>query len=178
MSDKSYKEYLRNITTFIFDVDGVMTDGSLIIDSEGGMLRTMNVKDGYAIKCALDKGYKICIISGGTNEGVRSRLAALGVTDIHLGAHAKMKQYTEYITANNIRPENVLYMGDDIPDYHVMQEVGLPCCPQDAVKEIKEVAKYVSHKKGGKGCVRDVIEQVLKVQDHWMDYFNAGPVQN
>lgn len=178
MSDKSYKEYLRDITTFIFDVDGVMTDGSLMINTEGEMFRTMNVKDGYAIKCALDNSYNICIISGGTNEGVRNRLAALGVTDIHLGAHTKMKQFTKYIEEKNIKPENVLYMGDDIPDYPVMKEVGLPTCPQDAVKEIKEIAKYVSHKKGGKGCVRDVIEQVLKVQNNWMNYFDAGLKQH
>ena len=99
-------------------------------------------------------------------------------SDIHLGAHTKMKQFTKYIEEKNIKPENVLYMGDDIPDYPVMKEVGLPTCPQDAVKEIKEVAKYVSHKKGGKGCVRDVIEQVLKVQDNWMNYFDAGLKQH
>ena len=174
MSDKSYKEYLNQITTFIFDVDGVMTDGSLIIDSQGEMLRTMNVKDGYALKTAINKGFNMCIISGGTNEGVRSRLKALGVSNIHLGAHAKMDFLNEYLTKNNIKAENVLYMGDDIPDYPVMQLVGLPCCPQDAVKEIKEVAKYVSHKKGGKGCVRDVIEQVLKVQGKWMQDFDAA----
>ncbi|MCC4212675.1 KdsC family phosphatase [Leeuwenhoekiella parthenopeia] len=174
MSDKSYKEYLNQITTFIFDVDGVMTDGSLLIDSQGEMLRTMNVKDGYALKTAINKGFNMCIISGGTNEGVRSRLEALGVSDIHLGAHAKIEFLNEYLAKNNIKAENVLYMGDDIPDYPVMQLVGLPCCPQDAVKEIKEVAKYVSHKKGGKGCVRDVIEQVLKVQGKWMQDFDAA----
>ncbi|PHR98216.1 MAG: 3-deoxy-D-manno-octulosonate 8-phosphate phosphatase [Leeuwenhoekiella sp.] len=174
MSDKSYKEYLNQITTFIFDVDGVMTDGSLIIDSQGEMLRTMNVKDGYALKTAINKGFNMCIISGGTNEGVRSRLEALGVSDIHLGAHAKIEFLNDYLAKNNIKAENVLYMGDDIPDYPVMQQVGLPCCPQDAVKEIKEVAKYVSHKKGGKGCVRDVIEQVLKVQGKWMQDFDAA----
>ncbi|PHQ30213.1 KdsC family phosphatase [Leeuwenhoekiella nanhaiensis] len=174
MSDRSYKEYLNQITTFIFDVDGVMTDGSLIIDSQGEMLRTMNVKDGYALKTAINKGFNMCIISGGTNEGVRSRLEALGVSDIHLGAHAKIEFFKDYLAKNNIKAENVLYMGDDIPDYPVMQQVGLPCCPQDAVKEIKEVAKYVSHKKGGKGCVRDVIEQVLKVQGKWMQDFDAA----
>ncbi len=174
MSDKSYKEYLNQITTFIFDVDGVMTDGSLLIDSQGEMLRTMNVKDGYAIKTAINKGFNICIISGGTNEGVRSRLEALGVSEIHLGAHAKMDFLNEYLSKNSINAENVLYMGDDIPDFPVMLQVGLPCCPQDAVKEIKDISKYVSHKKGGKGCVRDVIEQVLKVQGKWMQDFDAA----
>ena len=174
MSDKSYKEYLRDITTFIFDVDGVMTDGSLIINTQGEMLRTMNVKDGYALKAAVNQGFRICVISGGTNEGVRSRLKALGIEDIHLGAHAKMDFFNEFISANQIKPENILYIGDDIPDYPVLQKVGLPCCPQDAVKEIKEISKYVSHKKGGKGCVRDVIEQVLKVQGKWMQDFDAA----
>ncbi len=174
MSDKSYKEYLNQVTTFIFDVDGVMTDGSLIIDTQGEMLRTMNVKDGYAIKTAINHGFNVCIISGGTNEGVRGRLKALGVQDVHLGAHVKIDFLNDYLSKNGIEPENVLYMGDDIPDFPVMLNVGLPCCPQDAVKEIKEVAKYVSHKKGGKGCVRDVIEQVLKVQGKWMQDFDAA----
>lgn len=174
MSDKSYKEHLKEITTFIFDVDGVMTDGSLLINTQGEMLRSMNVKDGYAIKTALNHNFNICIISGGTNEGVRSRLQALGVTDIHLGAHSKIDFLNDYTQKYNVKPENILYMGDDIPDYPVMKLVGLPCCPQDAVKEIKEISKYVSHKKGGKGCVRDVIEQVLKVHGKWMQDFNAA----
>ncbi|MEH6407718.1 MAG: HAD-IIIA family hydrolase [Leeuwenhoekiella sp.] len=173
MENKSYKEYLKHITTFIFDVDGVLTDGSVQINTEGEMYRTMNTKDGYALKTAIGQGFKICIISGGTNEGVRSRLEGLGVTDIYLGAHAKVDLLDEYFEKYDIKAENVLYMGDDIPDYPVMKIVGLPTCPQDAVKEVKEIAKYVSHKKGGKGCVRDVIEQVLKVQGKWMKDFDA-----
>ncbi|HLV62741.1 HAD-IIIA family hydrolase [Galbibacter sp.] len=173
MEEKSYKEYLENITTFIFDVDGVLTDGSLVITTEGEMLRTMNVKDGYAIKTALDKGYNICIISGGSNPGVRTRLKGLGVTDIHLGVGDKVATLDEYLDIYNIKPEQSLYMGDDIPDYHVMKMVGMPCCPNDAVAEIKEISKYISHKQGGKGCVRDVIEQVLKVQGKWKDNYNA-----
>lgn len=173
MEEKSYKEYLENITTFIFDVDGVLTDGSLVITTEGEMLRTMNVKDGYAIKTALDKGYNICIISGGSNPGVRARLKGLGVTDIHLGVGDKVATLDEYLDIYNIKPEQSLYMGDDIPDYHVMKMVGMPCCPNDAVAEIKEISKYISHKQGGKGCVRDVIEQVLKVQGKWKDNYNA-----
>ena len=173
MENKSYKEYLKQITTFVFDVDGVLTDGSIQIGTNGEMLRTMHTKDGYAMKTALQQGFNICIISGGNNEGVRSRLQGLGVTDIYLGAHDKTEQLDEYFDIYNIKPENVLYMGDDIPDFPVMKLVGLPCCPQDAVKEIKEISKYVSHKKGGQGCVRDVIEQVLKVQDKWLTSFNA-----
>jgi len=166
---KNYKEYLNQITTFIFDVDGVLTDGTIIITTNGDMHRTMHTKDGFALKTAFDKGFNVCIISGGTDEGVRKRLKGLGITDIHLGAHHKTETMNTYMTENNIHPDNVLYMGDDIPDLYVMQEVGLPCCPQDAVPEIKEVSRYVSHKKGGKGCVRDVIEQVLKVQGKWLD---------
>ncbi len=170
---KSYKEYLEHITTFIFDVDGVLTDGTVTITTTGEMLRTMNIKDGYALKTAIDKGYNVCIISGGTNEGVRFRLKGLGVKDIFLGAHNKIEQLDQYLSVNTIKSENCLFMGDDIPDYPVMQLVGLPCCPQDAVPEIKEISKYVSHKFGGKGAVRDVIEQVLKVQGKWMTNFDS-----
>ncbi|MAZ29544.1 MAG: 3-deoxy-D-manno-octulosonate 8-phosphate phosphatase [Cytophagaceae bacterium] len=173
MSEKSYKEYLKHITTFVFDVDGVLTDGSIQISTDGEMLRTMHTKDGYALKTALNQGFNVCIISGGKNEGVRSRLRGLGITDIYLGAHVKTEQLDEYFNIHGIKAENVLYMGDDIPDYPVMKLVGLPCCPQDAVKEIKEISTYVSHKKGGEGCVRDVIEQVLKVQGKWMTEFDA-----
>lgn len=171
--EKSYKELLHNITTFIFDVDGVLTDGRLHITTQGEMHRTMNVKDGYAMKAALDAGFNLCIISGGTDEGVRSRLQKLGIEDVALGAHHKMEHLEAYMTKKDVRSENVLYMGDDIPDYPVMKEVGLPCCPQDAVKEIKEIAKYISHKNGGQGCVRDVIEQVLKVNGKWMQEMSA-----
>tara|TARA_R110000868_G_scaffold20144_2_gene85573 strand:- start:639 stop:1166 length:528 start_codon:yes stop_codon:yes gene_type:complete len=171
--EKSYKEYLKNITTFVFDVDGVFTDGKLLITESGEMLRTMDVKDGYALKTALNKGYNICIISGGTNEGVRERLKALGVSDIYLGAHKKEVPLKEYLATNNIKPENVLYMGDDLPDIPPMLLIGLPTCPQDAVQEVKAVCKYISHKNGGQGCVRDVLEQVLKVRGDWYDNFDA-----
>ncbi len=171
--EKSYKEFLGDITTFVFDVDGVFTDGSLLITDDGGMLRTMSVKDGYALKTALVKGYNVCIITGGTNEGVKKRLAGLGVTDIYLGAHHKEDPLREYLKMNDIAPENVLYMGDDLPDIPPMQIVGLPTCPQDAVPEVKAIAKYVSHKNGGKACVRDVIEQVLKVRGDWHGNFDA-----
>lgn len=167
--EKSYKELLNHVTTFIFDVDGVLTDGSISITTEGEMYRKMHTKDGFALKTALEKGFNVCVISGGTNEGVRARLKGLGITDIYLGAHHKMETFEEYIDIYNINPENVLFMGDDIPDLYVMKEVGLPSCPQDAVPEIKAISKYVSHKKGGEGCVRDVIEQVLKVQGKWIE---------
>ena len=172
--EKSYKEYLNQINTFILDVDGVLTDGTIMITTSGEMYRTMHTKDGFALKTAMDKGYNVCIISGGSNEGVRSRLAGLGIKEIHLGAHQKLKTLNAYLAEKAIKAENVLYMGDDIPDYEVMQQIGLPCCPQDAVPEIKAVSKYISHKKGGKGCVRDVIEQVLKVQGNWMSNGDAS----
>ncbi|WP_047414553.1 HAD family hydrolase [Cellulophaga sp. Hel_I_12] len=171
--EKSYKEYLNQITTFVFDVDGVFTDGSLLITSTGEMLRKMSVKDGYALKTALTKGYHVCIISGGTNEGVRERLKMLGVKDIYLGAHHKENELQEFLKAKNIKAEEVLYMGDDLPDLPVMQLVGLATCPQDAVPEVKSISKYISHKNGGEGCVRDVIEQVLKVRGDWYGNFDA-----
>ena len=174
MEEKSYKEYLEDITTFVFDVDGVLTDGNLMITTDGQMYRTMNTKDGYALKTALKKGYKICIISGGTNEGVRNRLRALGITDIHLGAHVKAEVLEEYFELYQIKPENTLYMGDDIPDVPAMGMVGLPTCPNDAVTEVKAHVKYISHKTGGNGCVRDVIEQVMKVQGTWDHDFDAA----
>jgi len=170
---KSYKELLIDITTFIFDVDGVLTDGTVTVTTDGELLRTMNVKDGFALKIAIDAGFNICIISGGSNEGVRKRLAGLGIKDIHLGAKNKIDQLNSYLTANNINPSQVLYMGDDLPDFPVMKITGLPCCPQDAVPEIKAISKYISHKDGGKGAVRDVIEQVLKVHGKWNSNFNA-----
>jgi len=170
---KSYKEIMNDITTFVFDVDGVLTDGSVFVTNEGEMLRTMNIRDGYAIKAAIESGYNVCIISSGSNEGVRIRLRNLGVNDIHLGTPDKVKTLKEFVETSNISHENLLYMGDDIPDFHVMKLVGLPTCPQDAVPEIKNICRYISHVKGGRGAVRDVIEQVMKVQGKWMEYFNG-----
>ena len=170
----SYKKYLNKITTLIFDVDGVLTDGSILVTTKGEMYRKMHTKDGFALKTAVDKGFNVCIISGGNNEGVRFRLKGLGIKDIFLGAHHKTETMNLYLEENSIGKEQVLYMGDDIPDLQVMKEVGLPCCPQDAVQEIKRVSTYVSHKKGGKGCVRDVIEQVLKVQNKWLDSYSVS----
>ena len=169
----SFKQLLPKITTFIFDVDGVLTNGMLTIMPNGELVRHMNVKDGYAMKTALNNGYRVCIISGGTNEGVRNRLKALGIEDIYLGAHNKIEQYKELVKKYNLHAENVLYMGDDVPDFPVMSIVGLPTCPNDAVPEIKGIAKYISNKKGGEGCVRDVIEQVMRVQEKWNTNFDA-----
>lgn len=170
---KSYKEIMNQINTFVFDVDGVLTDGTVHISPTGELLRAMNIRDGFAMKAAIESGYNVCIISGGSNEGVRLRLRNLGITDIYLGAPDKVATFKEYCDIYQIKPEEVLYMGDDIPDFHVMQKVGLPTCPQDAVPEIKQISHYISHVLGGKGAVRDVIEQVMKVQGKWHLYYNG-----
>jgi len=171
---RNYKELLQNVTTFVFDVDGVFTDSTITITTEGELLRTMNVRDGYAVKTALNQGYRICIISGGSNEGVRVRLQALGVTDIYLGAAFKEESLREYLLDYEIPAEEILYMGDDIPDIPAMQMSGMVVCPQDAVPEVKRISHYISHLNGGKGCVRDIIEQVLKVRGHWHTRFDGA----
>jgi len=170
---KSYKGIMNTITTFVFDVDGVLTDGMVHVTQEGEILRNMNVRDGFAIKVAIESGYKVCVISGGKNEGVRLRLQTLGVTDIYLGVFDKVEIFEEYTDIYKINSKQVLYMGDDIPDYHVMKLVGLPTCPQNAVPEIKSISEYISHKNGGEGAVRDVIEQVMKVQEKWNKHFDG-----
>lgn len=169
----SYKQLLHKINTFIFDVDGVLTNGMLTIMPSGELVRHMNVKDGYAMKLAINKGFRICIISGGTNPAVKSRLEALGIKDVYLGAHDKINQYQEILNKYNLESDNILYMGDDIPDIPVMKMVGLSCCPNDAVQEVQKISNYISNIKGGEGCVRDVIEQVLKVNGKWNNYFDA-----
>jgi len=171
--EKSYKEIMNNITTFIFDVDGVLTDSSVHVTENGEMLRIMNIRDGFALKAAIVSGYHVCIISGGNNEGVRIRLRNLGISDIYLASPNKVATFNEYTDLFKIKPDHVLYMGDDIPDFHVMQLVGLPTCPQDASPEIKAISKYISHKNGGKGAVREVIEQVMKVQGKWHMYYDG-----
>lgn len=171
--EKSYKEIMSQIDTFIFDIDGVLTNGVVTIFPDGEMVRNMNIKDGYALKTAINAGYNVCIISGGTNENVRKRFENLGITEVYLGAQHKIEQFNEYIHKFSLNPENILYMGDDIPDFPVMKNVGLPCCPKDAAPEIQDISIYISQKKGGKGCVRDVIEQVLKVQGKWDGEFDA-----
>lgn len=164
---------MNQIKAFVFDVDGVLTDGSVHVSQNGEMLRVMNIRDGFAMKAALESGYQVCIISGGNNEGVRIRLRNLGITNIHLGVPDKVETFKEYTELYQIKPEEVLYMGDDIPDFHVMQLVGLPTCPQDASPEIKAISQYVSHKNGGRGAVRDVIEQVMRTQGKWHAYYNG-----
>jgi len=164
---KNFKQLLNDITTFVFDVDGVLTDGSLMLMPDGEHVRSMNIKDGYALQEAVKKGYKIAVISGGQSEAVRIRLAKLGIQDIYMGVRDKVEALDEFLATYAIQPANVLFMGDDMPDYGVMKRVGIPVCPNDAASEIKAISIYISDKKGGKGCVRDIIEQVLKVQAKW-----------
>lgn len=165
----NYKEKLLNVNTFIFDYDGVLSDGSVILTSDGDALRSANVKDGYAMQLAIKKNYKIAIISGGYSESMKRRFESLNIKDVFLGVDKKIDVYNQYIETNNLKKENVLFMGDDIPDYEIMLTAGVPTCPSDAVEEIKRVATYISHQSGGHGCVRDIIEQVLKVQGKWMN---------
>lgn len=162
-------ERFGEITTFIFDVDGVLTNSELIILENGQLLRKMNTRDGYAMKRAIQKGYYLCIITGGGSSGVTQRLKGLGITDIYSKIDNKMDAFDEYIHMHDLNPAHILYMGDDIPDYEVMRKVGLPCCPYDAASEIFGISQYVSPLKGGKGCVRDVIEKVLKIRGDWRD---------
>ena len=167
MIKKNYKEYLTRVKTFIFDVDGVLTDGKVLVTSKGEMYRALDTKDGYGMKCALLHGFKIVIITGGMNEGIRKRFNELGIYDIYLGAFNKMDAYKDLMDNYSLKSEEILYVGDDIPDIPVMKEIGVSCCPSDAVPDVKEIVDYVSHKKGGEGCVREIIEQVLRVQDKW-----------
>ena len=165
----SYKQKLKKIKTLIFDVDGVLTDGSLILSSDGEMLRSMNTKDGYAMQLAIKRGFKIVVITGGRDKMVEQRLRYLGLTDIYLNARDKMEALNDLIFSYDLKTEEILYMGDDMPDYEIMQSVGLACCPNDAVPDIRQISEYISLTDGGKGCVRDIIEQTMKVQGKWYD---------
>ncbi|MBK7762361.1 MAG: 3-deoxy-D-manno-octulosonate 8-phosphate phosphatase [Bacteroidetes bacterium] len=157
----------KTIRHFIFDIDGVLTDGNLLISADGTLLRSMNIKDGYALQLAIKKGYSITIISGANGEAIQKRLLGLGLDDIHLGVSDKLEKFHEVTISNNLNLTHTLYMGDDMPDLEVMKKVALPCCPSDACTEIKSVSIFISPFTGGKGCVRDVIEKVLKLNQHW-----------
>lgn len=160
----NYLEKLKQIKCFVFDVDGVLTNGTVLALESGEQARSFLVKDGYAIERALLAGYPIAVISGGNQEGVRKRLEFLKIEHIHLGVKNKTDHLLKLCGDLKVDLSEILYMGDDWPDYDVMKLTGLPCCPADAIQEIKEISAYVSDKKGGEGCVRDVIEKVMKVQ--------------
>jgi 3-deoxy-D-manno-octulosonate 8-phosphate phosphatase (KDO 8-P phosphatase) len=165
---ESFLNKLKEITTFIFDVDGVLTDGSVFVTENGEQSRAFNIKDGYALQLAVKCGYNVCVVSGSRSKSTLYRLNSLGVKDVYMGIHTKIEKVKIYFEERSISPENVMYMGDDIPELEVMKLVGLPVCPADAVEEIKAVSKYVSPCNGGKGCARDVIEKVLKIQGKWL----------
>ena len=160
-------ELFKKITTFIFDVDGVLTDGTVLVLDNGLQARRMNIKDGFALQMAVTNGYRVLIVSGGNSPQVAGRLEKLGIHEVHMSVADKKAFITDYMTKNKLSKEQVLYMADDLPDLPVMQIVGLPSCPADAVNEVKEAVQYISPLKGGDACVRDVIEKVLKLNDHW-----------
>lgn len=164
----NYKELLSGITTLIFDYDGVMTDGKVILQHEGPPLRNANVRDGYILQLAVKLGYHVVIISGGFSRSMENRFESLKIQDAFIGVKDKMEVYETYLKEKGISDDEVLYMGDDIPDIPVMKKVGVPVCPLDAAEEVRDISVYISDKKGGEGCVRDVIEQVMKVQGKWL----------
>lgn len=159
----------KPVKLFALDVDGVLTDGSLLVMNDGQLVRRMNIKDGYALQLAVKKGYHVLVISGGNSDAVKMRLDKLGVKEVFMAVLNKKEVLQQYMQQHNIQKNEVLYMGDDMPDIGVMQMAGLPCCPADAVAEIKDICTYISPIKGGEGCVRDVIEKVLKLNAHWND---------
>jgi 3-deoxy-D-manno-octulosonate 8-phosphate phosphatase (KDO 8-P phosphatase) len=158
---------LSQISCFVFDMDGVLTDGTLQLLPGGIMARRMNIKDGYALQLAIKKGYTVIVISGGDSPEAKERLLKLGVSAVWMGVKDKLSLLETFILEKQIPIAEVLYMGDDIPDLEVMLTVGFACCPADAAVDIRQASKYVSPFKGGEGCVRDVMEQVLKLRGHW-----------
>lgn len=159
---------LTRIKAFVFDVDGVLSREVIPLSPDGDPMRTVNIKDGYALQLAVKKGYHVAIITGAYTEAVRIRFSRLGITHIYLKSAIKIRDYQDFLSKTGVQPEEVMYAGDDIPDYEVMQLAGLPVAPADAAPEIKQIAKYISSRKGGEGVARDVIEQTLKAQGHWM----------
>jgi 3-deoxy-D-manno-octulosonate 8-phosphate phosphatase (KDO 8-P phosphatase) len=160
-------EIFSHIKTFVFDVDGVLTDGQILALETGEVVRSFNAKDGYALRYAIDTGFKVCIISGGKGTALIKRLEGLGIQDIYLGINEKGDVLRHWMETCHIDPATTMYMGDDIPDISAMRLVGLPCCPNDAVPEVIENSRYVSHLKGGEGCVRDVMEKIFRSQGKW-----------
>ena len=163
----NYKEKFEHITTVVLDVDGVLTNGEILLIPGMHPVRKMNSKDGYALQLAVRNGIRIAIITGGGSEEVKNRLGSLGIKDIYMRASRKTEAYEDLKMCYDLKDEEILYMGDDLPDMDVMRLVGLSCAPQDAAPEIKAVADYVSPIKGGEGCVRDVLEQLLKIHNKW-----------
>lgn len=159
---------LQKIRAIIFDIDGVLSAETVTLHADGEPLRTVNIKDGYAIQLAQKEGLRIVILTGGTTESIRLRYARLGVEDIYMGCAVKIKTYEQFKQKYQLADDEIIYMGDDVPDYEIMSVCGCPCCPSDACSDIKSISLYVSHKAGGHGCARDVIEQVLRAQGKWL----------
>ena len=165
-------ELFRDIHTLIFDVDGVLTDSNVLVLEDGKLLRRMSIRDGYALKTAVESGLNVVVITGGKSEGVKVRLQNLGIKNIYTGVRDKLDKYEEYLLLNDIdslEEAGILYMGDDLPDYEVMRRVGLPCCPRDAAQEIVNISRYITTVNGGAGCAREVIEKILKLQGKWFE---------
>ena len=165
----NFKEKLSGIKAFVFDIDGVLSLQTINLNSFGVPARTVNLRDGYALQLAVKKGYLIAVISGSSSKDYLRRLKMLGIRDIYLSCRKKADNYQAFMKKHNLKKDEVLYMGDDIPDYEVMQNTGVAVCPSDADSEIKQISSYVSDKRGGEGCVRDIIEQVLRLHNNWMD---------
>ncbi len=166
--------YFREINTFVFDVDGVMTDGKLLVTEGGEFLRSFNSKDGYAMRRAVEEGYNVCVITGGRGGSIEHRMKKLGIRHFFTGADPKLPVFQRYCEAHDINPLKTLFLGDDLNDLEVMQKAGLPCCPADACSEIMNISNYVSPFKGGEGCVRDVIEKVMKLHGKWMNHLSIS----
>jgi 3-deoxy-D-manno-octulosonate 8-phosphate phosphatase (KDO 8-P phosphatase) len=171
---KNILSYFKYIDTFFLDVDGVLTDGKVLVTEAGEFLRSFNAKDGYAIRRAVEEGYKVVVITGGKGGSVENRLRYLGIKQFYTNAADKLPILKTYLRENNIDSSTVLYMGDDLNDFEVMQNVGLPCCPADAANEIRNISHYISPLEGGQGCVRDVIEKVMKLQGKWMNHISVS----
>jgi 3-deoxy-D-manno-octulosonate 8-phosphate phosphatase (KDO 8-P phosphatase) len=165
----NFKEILGGVKAFIFDIDGVLSLQTISLNVFGVPNRTVNLRDGYALQLAVKKGYPVGIISGSNSKDYQKRLKMLGITEIYLNSRSKLEHYNKFKQKYGLNDSAILFMGDDIPDYAVMKVAGVPVCPSDADSEIKQVASYISDKKGGEGCVRDVVEQVLRLHNSWMD---------
>jgi 3-deoxy-D-manno-octulosonate 8-phosphate phosphatase (KDO 8-P phosphatase) len=165
----NFKEDLIQIKGFVFDIDGVLSLQTINLNSFGVPNRTINLRDGYALQLAVKKGYHIGIISGCRSKEYQRRLKFLGISDIYMNSRVKLDDFNSFLKKHHLDKPEVLFMGDDIPDYDVMKAAGVPVCPSDADSEIKEIASYISDKRGGEGCVRDVIEQVMRLHNKWMD---------